>query len=125
MVMHRSLQGTPKSAIVKRTPTGKWFVSICCEAVPEPVVPESDTEVGIDVGLKTFAYLSDGTTIENPARAEEKNLAKAQRKRDKAPKNRQNEKNSISGVPVSMSAQRTAEKTLLTRRATRSSSSMG
>jgi putative transposase len=45
---------------------GKWFVSICCEEVPEPVVPESDKEVGIDVGLKTFAYLSDGTTIENP-----------------------------------------------------------
>jgi putative transposase len=88
MVMHRSLQGTPKSAIVKRTPTGKWFVSICCEEVPEPVVPESDQEVGIDVGLKTFAYLSDGTTIENPRffRAEEKTLAKAQRKREKAPK---------------------------------------
>jgi len=88
MVMHRSLQGTPKTAIVKRTPTGKWFVSICCEEVPEPVVPASDKEVGIDVGLKTFAYLSDGATIENPRffRAEEKNLAKAQRKREKARK---------------------------------------
>jgi putative transposase len=88
MMMHRPLQGTPKTALVKRTPTGKWFVSICCEEVPEPVVRESDKEVGIDVGLKTFAYLSDGTTIENPRffRVEEKNLAKAQRKRDKAPK---------------------------------------
>ena len=88
MMMHRPLQGTPKTAIVKRTPTGKWFVSICCEEVPEPVVRASDKEVGIDVGLKTFAYLSDGTTIENPRffRVEEKNLAKAQRKRDKAPK---------------------------------------
>src|SRR5260370_37642260 len=88
MVMHRPLQGTPKTAIVKRTPTGKWFVSICCEDAPEPTLPESEKEVGIDVGLKTFAYLSDGTTIENPRffRQEEKNLAKAQRKRDKAPK---------------------------------------
>ena len=88
MVMHRPLQGTPKTAIVKRTPTGKWFVSIGCEEVlPEPV-PESDKEVGIDVGLKTFAYLSDGTTLENPRffRQEEKHLAKSQRKRDKAPK---------------------------------------
>jgi putative transposase len=88
MVMHRPLQGTPKTAIVKRTPTGKWFVSICCEEVsPEPV-PESNKEVGIDVGLKTFAYLSDGTTLQNPRffRQEEKNLAKAQRKRDKTPK---------------------------------------
>lgn len=88
MVMHRPLQGTPKTAIVKRTPTGKWFVSICCEDAPEPTLPESEKEVGIDVGLKTFAYLSDGTTIEYPRffRQEEKNLAKAQRKRDKAPK---------------------------------------
>ena len=94
MVMHRSLQGTPKTAIVKRTPTGKWFVSICCEEVPEPVVPESDKEVGIDVGLKTFAYLSDGTTIEHPRffRTEEKNLAKAQRKREKAPQRSQERK---------------------------------
>jgi len=88
MVMHRPLQGTAKTAIVKRTPTGKWFVSICCEDAPEPTLPESEKEVGIDVGLKTFAYLSDGTTIENPRffRQEEKNLAKAQRKRDKMPK---------------------------------------
>ena len=88
MVMHRPLQGTPKTAMVKRTPTGKWFVSIGCEDAPEPTLPASEKEVGIDVGLKTFAYLSDGTTLENPRffRQEEKNLARAQRKRDKAPK---------------------------------------
>ena len=87
MVMHRPITGTPKQAIVKRTPTGKWFVSIACEDVPSEKGPESDKEVGIDVGLKTFAYLSDGTTIENPRffRQEEKHLAKAQRKRDKVP----------------------------------------
>jgi putative transposase len=88
LVMHRPLQGTPKTAIVKRTPTGKWFVSICCEDVPVDAAPSSDKAVGIDIGLKIFASLSDGTTIENPRffRQEEKNLAKAQRKRDKAPK---------------------------------------
>lgn len=87
MVMHRPIKGTPKTAVVKRTPTGKWFVSISCEDVPKTDLPESGNEIGIDVGLKTFAYLSDGTTIENPRffRTEEKNLAKAQRKRDKAP----------------------------------------
>ncbi|GHO76900.1 transposase [Ktedonobacter sp. SOSP1-85] len=94
MVMHRPLAGTPKTAIVKRTPTGKWFVSISCEDVPKGNVPQSDKEVGIDVGLKTFAYLSDGTSLENPRffRQEEKNLAKAQRKRDKAPKQSQERK---------------------------------
>ena len=89
MVMHRPLKGMPKTAIVKRTPTGKWFVSIACEDVPKEAGTCADKEVGIDVGLKTFAYLSDGTTIENPRffRQAEKNLAKAQRKRDKAPLN--------------------------------------
>jgi len=88
MVMHRPLSGTPKTAIVKRTPTGKWLVSICCEDVPQEHLAEAENEVGIDVGLKTFAYLSDGTTIENPRffRQEEKHLAKAQRQRDKVPK---------------------------------------
>src|SRR3974390_2117910 len=60
---------------------------IACEDVPPEKGLESDKEVGIDVGLKTFAYLSDGTTIENPRffRQEEKHLAKAQRTRDRAP----------------------------------------
>jgi putative transposase len=31
MVMHRPIKGTPKTAIVKRTPTGKWFVNITVE----------------------------------------------------------------------------------------------
>src|SRR5215467_13167783 len=61
---------------------------ICCEDVPVDSAPSSDKEVGIDMGLKIFAYLSDGTTIENPRffRQEEKNLARAQRKRDQAAK---------------------------------------
>ena len=31
MVMHRAIKGTPKTAIVKRTPICKWFVSITVE----------------------------------------------------------------------------------------------
>jgi putative transposase len=86
MVMHRPLRGTPKTAIVKRTPTGKWFVSLACEEVEPDAWPASDAQVGIDVGLKTFAYLSDGSQIENPRffRAEAQALAKAQRKLSKA-----------------------------------------
>jgi putative transposase len=89
MVMHRPLQGTPKTAIVKRTPTGKWFVSLACDDVEPDARPASDEQVGIDVGLKTFAYLSDGSQIENPRffRAEEQALAKAQRKHSKAKSN--------------------------------------
>jgi putative transposase len=86
MVLHRSIQGTPKTAIVKRTPTGKWFVSITCEDVEPVRLPPSKKQVGVDVGLKTFAYLSDGTHIDNPRffREEEQAIAKAQRRYEKA-----------------------------------------
>jgi len=48
-------------------------------------LPPSDESVGIDVGLRTFAALSNGEFIENPRffRKEETALAKAQRKFDK------------------------------------------
>lgn len=80
IVLHRRLQGIPKTATLSRTSTGKWYVSIACDEVEPSSVPPSNQQVGVDVGLKTFAYLSDGTTIENPRffRQEEKALAKAQ-----------------------------------------------
>jgi len=92
LVRHRIIKGTPKTAIVKRTPTGKWFVSISVEVdkkeLREKCLPASEEAVGIDVGLKTFAYLSTGEKIESPRffRAEEAALARAQRKVSKAPK---------------------------------------
>src|SRR5205085_3112091 len=95
MVMHRHLSGTPKTAIVKRTPTGKWFVSITCEEVVPLILPPSEEQVGLDVGLKYFAYLSTGEHIENPRffREEEKALGKAQREFSKAERGtRQREK---------------------------------
>jgi putative transposase len=92
MVMHRAIKGSPKTAIVKRTPTGKWYVSISVEMEREEVqskrLPACTEEVGLDVGLKSFAYLSTGEEIPNPRffRAEEAALARAQRKLSKAPK---------------------------------------
>ena len=90
MVLHRAMQGTPKTAVVKRTPTGKWFVSISIEMeeaeVQKKCLPACPEAVGLDVGLKTFAYLSTGEEIPNPRffRAEEAALARAQRKLSKA-----------------------------------------
>src|SRR5258708_10969672 len=92
MVMHRDIKGIPKTAILKRAPTGKWFVSIGVERAEEEVqekhLPPCEEAVGIDVGLKTFAYLSNGEHIANARffRIEEAALARAQRKLSKAPK---------------------------------------
>lgn len=92
MVIHRTITGTPKTAIVKRTPTGKWYVNITVELsekhVQEKELPPSHAEVGIDVGLKTFAYLSTEEEIANPRffREGEAKLVHAQRALSKAPK---------------------------------------
>src|SRR5215471_15188209 len=91
MVMHRQIKGTPKTAIVKRTPTGKWFVNITVELgakdLQEKQLPPSPEEVGIDVGLSTFAYLSTEEAIANPRffREDEAKLARAQRHLSKIP----------------------------------------
>jgi len=85
VLLHRPLEGTPKTATIQRSSTGKWYVSFSCECV-EPV-PLADTGqgVGIDVGLKTFAVLSTGAEIASPRffREEEQELAKAQRRLSK------------------------------------------
>ncbi len=81
MVYHRPIKGKIKTCTMHRASTGKWYVSFSVECEPErlPAPPE---QVGIDVGLKTFATLSTTEEIENPRffRKEEKALAKAQRR---------------------------------------------
>src|SRR5579883_2178304 len=87
IVLHRSLKGTPKTCTISKSSTGKWYACFSCEGEPERL-PENTKSIGIDVGLKTFATLSDGQEIENPRffRVEEKALAKVQRKHSKLAK---------------------------------------
>ena len=76
----REVKGKILSATIRRNPSGKYFVSIATETeVSES--PKTNSAVGIDVGLKDFAILSDGTTYLNPRffRTLEEKLAKAQR----------------------------------------------
>ncbi len=78
--MHRKPWGEVKNCTVCRI-NGKWFACLCQEVEAE-LLPPSVEAIGLDVGLKTFAALSNGEFIENPRffRKEEKALAKAQRK---------------------------------------------
>ena len=84
MIYHRPIRGKVKTLTIHRSSTGKWYAcfSVECEPLRLPKRPE---QVGIDVGLKTFATLSDGHEVENPRffRQEEKALAKVQRKHSK------------------------------------------
>jgi putative transposase len=81
VVLHRPLEGTLKTCTIRRSATGKWYASFSCVVAPVPL-PPSPEQVGIDVGLTTFATLSTGETIENPRflRADEAELAKVQRR---------------------------------------------
>jgi putative transposase len=61
---HRPLEGHVKTVTVKRQ-AGKWYVCFSVESTTD-ALPESATQVGIDVGLTDFATLSTGATIANP-----------------------------------------------------------
>lgn len=76
----REVKGRILNATVRRNPSGKYFVSILVETEVEEL-PKTGSSVGIDVGLKDFAILSDGTVYKNNKyfRTLEKKLAKAQR----------------------------------------------
>ncbi len=87
IILHRPLKGKIKTLTLHRSSTGKWYACFSCEVDPERL-PENPSQVGIDVGLKTFATLSNADEIENPRffRKEEKALAKVQRKHSKLAK---------------------------------------
>ena len=77
---HRPIEGEIKTLTVKRIPSGTWYA--CFSYIVEAEPKEKPVEdVGVDVGLNSFAVLSDGSRIENPRlyRKEEKRLARLQR----------------------------------------------
>lgn len=103
IVCHRKFNGKIKSSTVSKTPTGKYFISILVEEdINLPILPERDENkcIGIDLGIKDFAILSDDTKIENPKYLKKnlKKLARAQRKlskKKKGSKNREKQKKKV------------------------------
>jgi len=69
IVLHRTINGTIKSATISVTPTGKYFVSILCdtkEEIPTKAPIEENTTIGVDLGIKDFLTTSDGEVVDNP-----------------------------------------------------------
>jgi len=64
MIMERQIKGIIKHCNISKTPTGKYFVSILTELEYQPV-RKTNQSVGIDLGIKDFLVLSDGTKIKN------------------------------------------------------------
>jgi putative transposase len=68
IVLHRDLGGEMRNATISKTATGKYFVSILVNDGIEKQSTEivREKSVGVDLGIKTFAVLSDGTEFQNP-----------------------------------------------------------
>jgi putative transposase len=65
----RVFNGLVKQATVSKTPTGRYFISILVDTIlKEPLLKpiKESTAVGIDLGIKHFAVLSDGRKVDNP-----------------------------------------------------------
>ena len=87
VILHRPLVGTIKTVTVRRDRFGNWYACLSCEIEPEPL-PPTDQVAGIDLGLKTFATLSDGRVIARHRwmKRDADDIARLQRKKEKCPK---------------------------------------
>src|SRR6266511_1953970 len=85
LVLHRPIEGTPKTVTLTRSATGKWYACLSCEVATHPLEP-TEQIVGVDVGLASFATLSNGEQIENPRfyRKDEADLKRVQKRKDAA-----------------------------------------
>ena len=64
MIMERQIKGIIRHCSISKTPTGKYFVSILTELEYQPI-NKTNQSVGIDLGIKDFLVLSNGTKIKN------------------------------------------------------------
>ena len=107
---HRLFDGLIKSCTVSQTPSGKYFVSVLVECEIEQM-PRLETKVGIDVGIKTFAVMSNHVVVENPKhlRKSERRLAKLQKdlsRKVKGSKNRAKARLKVARLHEKISNQR-------------------
>ena len=110
----RTFEGKIRNVTLSRTPTKKYFVSILVDnnmALPNKAPIQESTAIGIDVGIKDFAVLSDGEKIANPHhyRDSEKRLKCLQRrlaKKQKGSKRRNKAKLSVAKCHEKIANQR-------------------
>jgi putative transposase len=93
---HREIEGNIKTLTLKREPSGKWFAIFCAEQESKEPKFNKGEQIGIDLGLKTFATLSNGELIKNPRHLKryEEQLAWNQRLFSKKKKGSNNKKKS-------------------------------
>jgi putative transposase len=92
----RPLEDTPKTVTISREADG-WYVCFSCAEVPVQPLPPRGQETGIDMGLTSFATLSNGVHIFNPRwhRKAERRLKTAQRRVSRRQKGSQRRRKAV------------------------------
>jgi putative transposase len=98
----RPLPSEPSSVTVVQDSAGRYFASFVIEAGPD-APQKTESVIGIDLGLKHFAILSDGRKIASPRflRRAEKKLRRAQRalsRKQEGSRNRDKGRLKVAGV---------------------------
>ena len=90
--LHRNIDGIIRTCNIKKE-IDRWYACFSVEYTPK-VKPIPNREIGIDVGIKSFAVLSDGNIIDNPKYLlkSEKQLIKKQRQLSRKKKGSNNRK---------------------------------
>ena len=85
-------QGKIINATITQTPSGKYYISLCCTDVEVKKLESTNKSIGIDLGIKNFALTSDEISIENPKYLQKSlnKLAILQRKLSRKPKGSSN-----------------------------------
>ncbi len=65
-VNHREIEGKVKTATIKQTKSQEWYITISVEKEDIQIFSNNKPQAGMDLGLKEYATLSDGTRISNP-----------------------------------------------------------
>ena len=79
--VHREVKGKIGKVTITKTPSGKYFASVCTEEEYETPFEKTNKSVGLDLGLKDFLTTSDGEKFKNNryTKKYERRLATAQR----------------------------------------------
>ncbi len=96
-VNHRDVEGDIKTLSIKQTKSGEWYVTIAVER--EDIIPFTNGKevIGIDLGIKNYATLSDGVFLQNRdiSRNERNRLRKLQRSLSRSKKRSRNRQKSL------------------------------
>ena len=109
-VVHRPLEGKPKTCTIRRD-GGEWYVSILCEIAITDPTPRTEPVIALDRGVVNVVGDSDGNIVESPRfyKRAMKKLARAQRsvsRKKKGSKNREKAKIRVAKIHRKVRRQR-------------------